>query len=53
MSVAQQKRLAIIGAVLLVAVFIAANVHLITVAMQSQSRCIAPAPDKAPAKLAC
>ncbi len=53
MNAAHQRRLAILGAVLLAAVFVAANAHLITVAVQSQSRCIAPAPDRPPAKNVC
>ena len=48
-----QKRLAILAALLLAGVFIAANVHLVTVAFTSQPACVAPAAGKAPAKPAC
>lgn len=55
MSVAAQKRLAILGAILVAGVFVAANARLITVAVQSQSGCVAPgpAPDRMPATPAC
>lgn len=53
MSVTLQKRLAILGAVLLTGLFVAANAHLIAVAFQSQSGCVAPTPDRMPAKRAC
>lgn len=53
MSVVLQKRLAILGAVLLTGLFVAANAHLIAVAFQSQTGCVAPAPDRMPAKPAC
>lgn len=47
------KRLAILGAILAVAAFAAANVHLITVAYQSQPACVTPAPGHAPATRDC
>lgn len=50
---AWQKRLAILGAVLLVGLFLAANAHFLTVAIQSDSGCVAPMPGKLPAKRAC
>ncbi|MBC7285400.1 hypothetical protein [Hoeflea sp.] len=53
MSVALQKRLAILGAVLFTGLFVAANAHLIAVAFRSQTGCVAPAPDRMPAKRAC
>lgn len=48
-----QKRLAILGAVVLAGLFLAANAHLLTVAVRSQPDCVAPAPDKPPARRAC
>ncbi len=53
MSGAVQKRIAILGAILAAGLFVAANAHLIAVAFQSQSDCVAPAPDRMPAKRAC
>lgn len=53
MTATAQRRLAILGAVLLAGLFVAANAHLMTVALRSQSDCIDPAPDKAPAKRVC
>lgn len=53
MSLAMQRRLAILGAILLTGLFVAANVHLVAVAMQSQGGCVAPAPDRMPAQRAC
>lgn len=47
------KCLAIAGAVLAIAVFAAANVHLITVAYRSQPACITPAAGHAPASPGC
>lgn len=53
MTVATQKRFAILGALALVTVFVGANAHLITVAFQSQPDCVAISPDRAPARHAC
>lgn len=53
MNVTVQKRLAILGAVLLTGLFVLANAHLIAVAFHSQTGCVAPAPDRMPAKHAC
>lgn len=53
MTRVSQKRLAILGAVVLAGLFLAANAHLLTVAVRSQPDCVAPAPDKPPAKRAC
>lgn len=53
MTPATQKRLAILGALALVAVFLGANAHLIVVAVQSQPDCVAVSPDRAPARHAC
>ncbi len=53
MNPSMQKRLAILGAVLSAALFVAANIHLITVALRSQSGCVVPAPDKPPARRVC
>lgn len=53
MTLISQRRLAILGAVVLAGVFLAANAHLLTVALRSQPDCIAPAPDKPPARRAC
>ncbi|MBU3030598.1 hypothetical protein [Paracoccus marinaquae] len=47
-----QKRLAIAGAVAVVAVFVAANAHFLNAALRSQPDCILRA-DAAPAKRAC
>lgn len=49
----RQKRLAVAGAILLVALFIAANVHLVTVAILSQPVCVTPIPGHAPALADC
>ena len=48
-----QKRVAILGAALLAALFIAANAHLVTVAIRSQPACVAADPDEAPGRTAC
>lgn len=53
MTVTAQKRLAILGALALVAVFVGANAHLIAVAFRSQPDCVAISPDRAPARHAC
>lgn len=52
MSPRAQKRLAFAGAALVIAVFIAANAHFLTVALRSQPACAALA-DAAPAARAC
>lgn len=52
MTPAAQRRAAIAGAVLTVAIFVAANAHLLAVAIGSQPECVAQ--DAAmPAKPAC
>lgn len=51
--VTNQARLAIAAAVLGVAVFAAANAHLITVAFKSQPDCVLIAGAPIPAKKAC
>ncbi len=48
-----QKRLAILAAVVAAGLFVAANIHLVTVAFTSMPDCVPPAPDKAPARPAC
>ncbi|MBR0671601.1 hypothetical protein [Neoroseomonas soli] len=48
-----QKRLAILTAVIVVGGFLAANIHLVTVAFTSMSDCVQPAPGKPPARPAC
>lgn len=53
MSGAAQRRLAILGTILAVGLFVAANAHLIIFAFQSQNGCVTPAPDRMPAKRAC
>lgn len=53
MTVATQKRLAIAGACLGVALFLAANAHLVAVAFLSQPGCAAVSPDRAPARPSC
>ncbi|MEQ8349549.1 MAG: hypothetical protein RIB84_28000 [Sneathiellaceae bacterium] len=50
---ALQKRLAILAAVLLAGLFVAANVHFLTVAIESESGCVAPVAGKPPARRAC
>lgn len=46
------RRLAILGAILVLGLFLFANAHLIAVAIGSQPACVAT-PDKAPARSAC
>lgn len=48
-----QKRLAIAGALIGLAVFLAANAHLLTVAVQSQPSCVVNESAPAPAKPVC
>ena len=48
-----QKRLAILAALVLAGAFVAANVHLVTVAFTSQPACVAPTIDRPAAKPAC
>jgi len=48
-----QKRFAILGAVIAAGLFVAANIHLVTVAFTSMPRCVQPAPGKTPARPAC
>ncbi|WP_158275531.1 hypothetical protein [Maritimibacter sp. 55A14] len=52
MTLRAQKRLAIAAALLVVAVFVSANTHLLSVALGSQPACTA-AFGAAPAKRAC
>ncbi|MFV0246023.1 MAG: hypothetical protein ACK5IB_13535 [Qingshengfaniella sp.] len=52
MTIQSQKRLAVLGALALIAVFLGANAHLLTVAFGSQPECRAVA-HAAPAKTAC
>ncbi len=47
-----QKRLAIVGVIVATALFVAANAHLLTVALRSQPECMARAHAE-PAKRAC
>lgn len=49
----RQKHLAVAGAILLVALFIAANAHLVTIAISSQPVCVSPMPGHAPAVADC
>lgn len=49
----RHNRLAILGAALLATLFIAANAHLITVAVRSQPACVAADPGRAPARVDC
>lgn len=53
MTVAAQRRLAIAGACLAGALFLAANAHLIAVAFLSQPGCAAVSADRAPARPSC
>ncbi|MFV0296999.1 MAG: hypothetical protein ACK5JT_12870 [Hyphomicrobiaceae bacterium] len=53
MSPTTQKYLAIIGAIIGVAVFIAANTHLLIVAINSQPACSLADTPHLPAKRAC
>ncbi|HRO12104.1 hypothetical protein [Amaricoccus sp.] len=53
MSQRAQKTLAIAGAILVVAVFAAANAHLVMVAVQSQPDCVLAAAGEPPAKRVC
>lgn len=46
------RRLAILGAILAIGLFLSANAHLIAVAIGSQPACVAT-PDRAPARPAC
>lgn len=48
-----QKRRAILAALVLAALFVAANVHLVAVAFISQPACVAPAADRQPARPSC
>lgn len=47
------KRLAIAGAIVLAALFLAANAHLLMVAVVSQPACLPPAAGHAPAMAGC
>lgn len=53
MAMTRQRRLAIAGAALVAALFVAANAHLVTVAFHSQPACVAADPASPPAKTAC
>ncbi len=48
-----QKRFAILAAVIVAGLFLAANVHLLTVAFTSMPDCVQPSPGKPPARPAC
>jgi hypothetical protein len=48
-----QKRLAILTAAIAAGLFVAANVHFLTVAFSSMPECVQPAPGKLPARPAC
>lgn len=48
-----QKRLAILGAVVLVCLVLAANAHMVTLAFLSQPACVAPDPGRQPARPGC
>ena len=48
-----QKRVVILAAMIAAALFVAANVHLVTVAYTSMPDCVQPAPGRAPARPAC
>ncbi len=52
MTPAQQKRTAVVGAIVLASVFILANVRLVTLAVGSEPACAARV-DAAPAKQIC
>lgn len=53
MAPRMQRRLAILAALVGVGVFLAANAHLVTVAVTSMPECVQPAPGKAPARPGC
>ncbi len=53
MKGATQKRLVIAGVIVLVGIFVAANVHFISLAFQSQPECVAVESGARPAKHAC
>lgn len=48
-----QKRLALLGAAIGIGAFIAANVHLVAVAFQSEPACALPTNGPVPARRAC
>ncbi len=53
MTPSRQRALAVAAAVALVAAFVAANAHLVTVAFRSQPACTAVAAGPAPARHVC
>jgi hypothetical protein len=53
MTPARQRNLAIAAAVAVAAAFLAANAHLVTVAVRSQPACVATDAGPAPARRAC
>lgn len=53
MTAVTQKRLAIAGALAVVAVFLGANAHLFTIAFQSHPDCAVISDDRAPARNMC
>lgn len=53
MTAAAQKRLAILGALAGLGLLVAANAHLVTVAVNSQPACVTVDGAGAPAKPAC
>ncbi|MCC7320007.1 MAG: hypothetical protein IT542_03415 [Rubellimicrobium sp.] len=53
MTLVAQKRLAVAGALAVVAVFVGANAHLIATAFASHPACATITADRAPARDAC
>ncbi|MFA7434118.1 MAG: hypothetical protein WCZ72_10465 [Gemmobacter sp.] len=53
MSTALQKRLALLGALAALGLVLAANAHLLAVALESRPACVATDAAAAPAKRAC
>ncbi|WP_374644211.1 hypothetical protein [Tabrizicola sp.] len=53
MSPARQRSLALAGAAAVIAVFLAANIHLVIAAVGSQPACTALADGPAPARHSC
>lgn len=53
MTSRSQKRLALLGAVVVIGVILAANAHLLTRALSSQPACVTVDGASAPAKRAC
>lgn len=53
MTITSQKRLAVAGALVAVAVFVGANIQLFTAAFQSHPDCAVISDDRAPARNTC